>query len=405
MSSMRYPLEGIKVLDFHWVGAGPWATSFLADFGASVIRAESGIVPDPFRITPPYKDKKAGMNSSYMFNMLNSNKLSLKIDMKNPKSMEVIRPLLEQADVVCENMRPGAMAKWGLSYEEIKKINPGIIMVSSCMQGQTGPRRGMSGFGFHLSALGGWTSITGWPDRLGIPPHQAYTDCIAPMHEVIAILAALEHRRLTGEGQYIDQSQLESSIELLSVPVLEYTVNGHLAQLKGNRDDRAAPHGVYPCAGKDRWCAIEVFTDEEWASFVKVIGDPQWAHEDKFATLASRKANEDELDALVSQWTTQHSAEEVMDVMQKAGVSAGLVATGEDVLEDPHYAAREFFLPTGNNEMGDAIRFGPALKFGACKPKAGYSPCLGEHSEYVCKEVLGMSDEKYEELKAAEVFR
>jgi benzylsuccinate CoA-transferase BbsF subunit len=400
----NYPLEGIKILDFHWVGAGPWATSFFADFGATVIRCESSVVPDPFRVTPPFKDGKMGLNASYMFNMLNSNKMSLCIDMKNEKAMEVIRPLLEEADIVCENMRPGAMERWGLSYEKIKEINPYIIMVSSCMQGQTGPRNTMSGFGLHLSALGGWTSITGWKDRPGIPPHQAYTDCIAPVYEIIAILAALEHRRLTGEGMYIDQSQLESGMSLLSVPMLDYTVNSHITELNGNRDPKGAPHGVYPCRGEDRWIAIEVFSDEEWDAFCDVLGKPDWTKEERFSTFIRRKRNEDALEQLVALETSKCRAEELMAKLQTAGVGAGIVETGRDVLEDPQFRARKFFLCTGNNEMGDALRFGPALKFNSCEPKEGYSPCIGEHNEYVCKEILKMSDEKYQELIDAGVF-
>lgn len=403
MNSDR-PFKGLKVLDFHWVGAGPWATSFFADFGASVIRVESGVAPDPFRVTPPFKDDKIGLNASYMFNMLNSNKLSLGVNMKNERAMEIIRPLLEEADIVCENMRPGAMARWGLSYELIREINPDVIMVSSCMQGQTGPRNKMSGFGLHLSALGGWISVTGWGDRRGIPPHQAYTDCIAPTYEIIAILAALEHRRLTGEGSYIDQSQLEASMSLLSVPMLDYAVNGHITELNGNRDSRGAPHGVYPCAGDDRWLAIEVFSDEEWDAFCGVLGDPAWTREERFRTFIDRKRHEDELDCLVAETTSGWLAEDLMARLQTAGVGAGIVETGRDVLEDPQFRARRFFLNTGNKEMGDALRVGPALKFASCEPREGYSPCIGEHNEYVCKTILGMSDEKYQDLIDAGVF-
>ena len=410
--SNRLPLEGIKILDFHWVGAGPWATSFFADYGATVLRCESGLAPDPFRLAPPFsapKGTRSTLNSGYMFNMLNSNKKSLRLDMKNPRSLEIVKPLIAEADIVCENMRPGAMAKWGLDYEKMKEINPDIIMVSSCMQGQTGPRNKMSGFGLHLSALGGWTSITGWPDREPIPPHQAYTDCIAPVHEIIAILAALEHRRLTGEGTYIDQSQLESSMQLLSVPQLDWTVNHHLTELNGNRDPYGAPHGVYRTAaggpaGDDNWIAIEVFTEEEWESFKKLCGQ-DWVNDPKFATLADRKANEDELDALVDTWTKGFDGIELQKKLQAAGIGAGFVHNGKTVLEDPHFEARHFFMNTGNTEMGDAIRFGPATKFMSCKPLEGYAPCIGEDNEWVCKEVLGMSDEKYQEYIDAEVFR
>lgn len=402
--SKRLPLEGIKILDFHWVGAGPWTTSFFADYGATVLRCESGIAPDPFRVAPPYYQKKPGLSSSYMFNMLNSNKMSLQLDMKNPKSMEIVKPLIAEADIVCENMRPGAMAKWGLNFEKLKEINPDIIMVSSCMQGQTGPRATMSGFGFHLSALGGWTSITGWKDREAIPPHQAYTDCIAPVHEIIAILSALEHRRLTGEPTYIDQSQLESSMQLLSVPQLDWTVNNHLTELNGNRDPYGAPHGIFQTKGDDTWIAIEVFTEEEWESFKKVCGE-DWCNDPKFATFEDRKANEDELEAHVTEWTLTTPGKELQEKLQHAGVGAGVVETGADVLEDPQFESRHFFMKTGNTYMGDALRFGPAIRFASCEPKDGYSPCLGEHNEYVCKEILGMSDEKYQEFVDAEVFK
>lgn len=403
--NMRYPLEGIKVADFEWVAAGPFSTGYLADYGAEVIRIESSTNPDMYRFGES-KDGKPGLNKSLLFGMINSNKRSFQVNMKHPRVMDVIRPILEWADVVAENFRPGTMEKWGLDYEGVKKINPKIIMVRSCVQGQTGPRGHISGFGLHLNALGGFTASTGWADRPGIPPHMAYTDCTAPVTQATAIIAAMMYRERTGKGMYIDLSQMEASLNFMAVPILDYQANGRILQRCGNYEPDLAPYAAYECAGEDRWCTICVTNEDEWKAFCKVIGDPEWTKEAKFATMEARKAHEEELDALVNEWTRQQDARDVMNSMQTAGVPAGVVANCKDIVEDPQFIARDFFTTTVSGINDDGIRFRPAYRLSSLDYdiKHDPAPCIGEANDYVCKDIIGLDDKTYEELKADGLF-
>lgn len=399
----RFPLEGIKVADFSWVAAGPFSTGYLADYGAEVIRIESGKSPDMYRMGET-REGHPNINKAFLFGMINCNKRSLQIDMKNPKAMEVLRPLLEWADVVTENFRPGTMEKFGLDYENLKKINPKIIMVRSCVQGQTGPRGHISGFGLHLNALGGFTNATGWPDRVGVPPHMAYTDCIAPLIASSAIIGAIMYRERTGKGQYIDLSQMEASMNFMSVPLLDFQANGHDIERCGNAEPDVAPHAAYECAGDDRWCAVCATNEDEWKAFCDVIGNPEWVKDPKFTTMADRKANEEELNALITEWTKQQDARDVMNRMQAAGVPAGVVANGRDIIEDPQNVDRDFFCKIINGEENDAIRVRPAFRLSNTDIKHEPAPCIGEANEYVCREIVGMSKEHFEELKAEGLF-
>ncbi|GAG38987.1 unnamed protein product, partial [marine sediment metagenome] len=237
------------------------------------------------------------------------------LNLAHSKGVEIARRFVARADIVVENFAGGVMKRMGLGYEELKRLKPDIIMLSSCMQGQTGPYATHPGFGFHLAALSGFYQITGWPDRE--PPYLGpYTDFIAPHFNVLAILAALDYRRRTGKGLYIDMSQYENGVHFLAPLVLDYVVNRRVAERVGNRYPCAAPHNAYRCHGEDRWCAIAVFTDEEWESLCGVIGNPAWTEYARFSNLQSRKENEEELDGLVEEWTINHSAEGVMSMLQ-----------------------------------------------------------------------------------------
>jgi len=290
------------------------------------------------------------------------------------------------------------MKRMGLGYEELKKVKPDIIMLSSCMQGQTGPYANLSGTGHLLTPLSGFNYIAGWPDRqpadLGV-----YTDFIAPRFNTLAIMAALDYRRRTGKGQYLDMSQYENGIHFMAPLLLDYAVNQRVANRMGNRCEYAAPHNAYRCHGEDRWCAIAVFTDEEWQSFGKVIGNPAWTNESKFRTLSAKKKNEDELDRLVEAWTVNHSAEEVMSLMQTAGVAAGVVETSEDLLEhDPQLKYRHFFWELDHPEAGKHRVSRQAFVLSKCPYQVRRAPLLGEHNEPVLKKLLAMSDAEFTEL-------
>ncbi|MFC1978353.1 CaiB/BaiF CoA transferase family protein, partial [Chloroflexota bacterium] len=288
--------------------------------------------------------------------------------------------------------------------EELKKVKPDIIMLSACMQGQTGPKANHPGLGSHLTPLSGFTHITGWPDR---PPQNLgiYTDFITPHFNALAILAALDYRRQTGKGQYLDVSQYEATIHLMAPLILDYVVNQRIADRMGNRYAYAAPHGAYRCRGEDRWCAIAVFTDEEWQSFCRVIGNPAWTTDPKFSTLPARKENEEELDRLVEEWTISHTPEAVMSLMQTAGVAAGVAQNAEDMMEhDPQLKHRNFFRELEHPEMGKHRVRGPAFMLSKSPYELQRSPLLGEHNEYALKEILGMSDAEVAELVIAGVL-
>ncbi|MFC1978246.1 CoA transferase, partial [Chloroflexota bacterium] len=390
-------LKGIKVADFTWLIAGTRTSKALADYGAEVIKIESSTRPDPSRPLGPFKDGIPGLNRGNA-NQWNTSKLSVALNLAHPRGVEVAKRLVAWADVVVENFAGGTMKRMGLGYEELKKVKPDIIMLSACMQGQTGPHANHPGLGAHLTALSGFCHITGWPDREP-PDLGVYTDFIVPRFNTLAILAALDYRRRTGRGQYLDMSQYESSIHFMAPLILDYVVNQRVAVRMGNRSDYAAPHGAYRCRGGDRWCAIAVFTDEEWGSFGKIVGNPAWTNDLKFATLLARKRNEDELDRLVEEWTIDYSAEEVMSMMQAAGVAAGVVETGEDLLEhDPQLRHRHFFWELDHPEIGKYRAAGPAFVLSKSPREVRRAPLLGEHSEYVLKELLGTSDEEIAEL-------
>jgi benzylsuccinate CoA-transferase BbsF subunit len=394
-------LEGVKVADFGWVAEGPMTAKYLADYGAEVIRLEGRTRPEIMRSLGPFKEAIVDYDRSGSFNQWNTSKLSLAVNLTKPEGVEVAKRLVAWSDVVVENFSGGAIERMGLGYEELKKVKTDIIMLSTCMQGQTGPHASSPGSGVTLPALTGYHHIAGWPD--GLPTSTgAYTDWVALHFNVVAILAALDYRRRTGKGQHLDMSQYEHGVHFLAPLVLDYFVNGRVAGRTGNRCDYAAPHGAFRCRGAERWCAIGVFSDEEWEGFCKVLGNPEWTNSPRFANILERKKNEDELEKLVEAWTVNQSAEDVMTMMQAAGVGAGVVENAEDIMEhDPQLKHRQFFWELEHPTVGNyrAPRAGFVLSKVPCELRR--APLLGEHNEYVLKEVLSLSDEEIAELIAS----
>jgi len=381
-------LEGIRVVEVTVYHTGPLTTQALSNLGAEVIQIETRsqlTIPPGFIMTGGHQ--KA------------TNKLSVTLNFASPRGLDLARRLIAQADIFVENLAGGSLIRRGLGYEDLKKLKPDIIMLSTCMQGQTGPYASHAASGHKLSALSGFNHIHGWPDR---EPAwiAAYTDNIAPRYNIIAILAALDYRRRTGKGQFLDMSQNEAGVQFLAPLILDYVVNKRVANRMGNQCPYAAPHNAYRCQGEDRWCAISVFTDEEWQNFCRLIGNPAMAEDPRFATLLARKENEEELDRLVNEWTIRHTADEVMNMMQAAGVAAGMVENAEDQVDfDAQLKHRHFFWELEHPEIGKFLS-PPGFHF--LMSKAGYelqrSPLLGEHNDYVYKERLGLSDEEITQL-------
>lgn len=398
-------LEGLKVVELTRIIVGPHTGRMLAEHGATVVKVETMHHPDTLRLATPFKDNQPGLDRAGYFSKYNVNKLGLTLNLEKPQGIEVFKRLVKWADVVIESNAPEVMPKLGLTYEELRRIKPDIIMVSTNQLGQTGPWRLFKAYGAQAAAMAGFYYLTGFLDQDPPGVFGAYTDLVSPQWVVCALLAALDYRRRTGKGQYIDHSQFEAGVHWLATTVLDYGVNGRVAERTGNRDPYAAPHGVYPCRGQDRWCAIAVTNDREWQSFSRVIGNPDWSGEPRFSTLLERKRNEDELDWLVAEWTMEHSPQEVMTLMQEAGVPAGVVATSEDLHRDPQLKHRGHFQVLEHKEMGPTAYDTPPYRLSKTPFELeSAAPCLGQHNEYILKEILGMSDDEIADLMAEGVL-
>lgn len=391
------PFAGIKVADFAWVGVGPISSKYLADHGATVVRVESENRPDVLRGGTPFKDAVPGWNRSQFFGDFNTSKLGLALDMKLPEAHAIAKRLIAWSDVMIESFAPGAMARMGLDYRHVRELNPGIIMVSTCLMGQTGPARAMAGYGYHAAAIAGFYEVTGWPDEGPCGPWTAYTDTIAPRFVSTILAAALDRKRRTGEGCFIDLAQLEAALHFLGPEILDCQVNGRAITRIGNRDRFRAPHGCYPCAGEDAWLAIAVDTDEQWRALRRVIGCVS-----EYPTNAERFAAHDAIDEALTAWTTSRDVESAMREFQAAGVPAGVVQRSSDLLADPQYAHRGFYHYLEHGEMGRIPYAGHQYRIaGYDNGPRGPAPMLGEHSFEVLTELLGLSEEELSEAFAA----
>ncbi len=393
--------KGLKVWDMSWVGVGPLTARYLADYGATVIRLDSATRPESLRQAPPYKDGRPGLNNTMFYGDYNASKLGLGLNLSTSEARAIALELIKWADVLLESFTPGNMAEWGLDYETIKEVNPSLVMLSTCMQGQTGPRAAYPGYGNLMAGLSGFYRITGWPDRLPVPVYGAYSDFICQRFATSAVVSALDHVRRTGEGQHIDLSQYEGALQLLGTELLDYEVNGRVATRKGNRDDVAAPHGIYPCAGEDRWVAIACFTDEQWGALVAAMGSPEWASNPAYATLEGRRAAAAELDARIGEWTQGYSSHDVFEMLQP-DVPAGPVHNQSDLFTDPQVQHRGYFVELDHSVMGPVPYNGMQAimsRTPAWLRKA--SPTVGEDSFFVLEEILGYSPDRAGELIAA----
>ena len=398
------PLEGLKVLDFCWVVAGPMTTSYLAEYGATVVRVESHRRPDPLHTSPPLAPGK-GLNRSGYYANYNANKYALGLNLGSPKGIEIAKRMVAWADLVTENFTPGTLERLGLGYEELKRIKPDIVLFSSSMVGRGGPNSKLPGFGAVLSSLSGLTGITGWPDRSPTNPYGAYTDFIAPRFAVATILAALDHRRRTGEGQHIDMSQMETALQFIAPLVLDRANNGREPGRTGNRHDAAAPHGAFPCRGDDRWVTITCLNDAQWLALRRVLGDPAWMREERFATLLGRKRHEDELEARLAEITRSWERDDLARALQEAGVPAGPVHANKDMFEDPQLVHRGHFVFYEKPKLGRHPVQRSEFRLSDAEAARNWpTPLVGEHTREVCSRMLGMRDDEIDALVAEGVL-
>ena len=391
--------EGVKVADFSWVAVGPQVSRELAFNGATVVRVECHRWPETTRTAGPFKDGVTGINRSAFATAYNTNKYGISLDLNMSQGQEVAKKLVQWADIVTDSMSPGAMAKWGLDYESCKKMKPDIIYYSTCQMGQHGPYSKFKGYGMLGVSYAGYCHLNGWPDRDPLPLFNNHSDFISPYYLLTTLIAALLYKRKTGKGMYLDQSQVEVGINFLAPLVLDYLVNGRIACRMGNRDPYMSPHGLFPCRGADRWIAIAVSNDSEWKDLCKAMGDPDWTRNKKYDTLPGRKENEDELENRIAGWTIEYTAEEAMQMLQAAGVPAGIVQTAEDLFNDPQLKHREHFRFLEHKVIGTHAYHSPAYRLSKTPCHIWKSaPCLGEDNEYVYKEILGLSDDEIADL-------
>ena len=380
-------LNGLRVLDFTWMVAGPYATRILADFGAEVIKVQSKKTA-----------RGAESNLTGYFNTWNRNKRSITLDMAYPEARELILKLTGISDVVIENFSPRVMSNWGLNYEKLKEVRPDLIMVSMSAMGQTGPWKDYVAFGPTLHALSGLTYLTSFEKDSPMGLGYAYADPIAGLYAAFAVLAALEYRDRTGQGQYIDLSEYEALCTLMGPSLLNISLQDQEILPQGNCPGyiAAAPYGCYQCSGTDRWCVIAVLNEKEWEILCRLLGHPDWTREERFATATRRKENRKELDELLTQWTIQHTAEEVADLLQRAGISAGVVQNAEDLSRDPQLMARDFWVELDHPVLGKTLSDRSPIRFKedlTADWKA--APLLGEDNRYVFLELLGLTEGEF----------
>ena len=398
-------LEGVRIIDCSMWFAGPLATLLLAQMGAEVIKVESIQAMDGWRGAIANPASKRMWETAPTFISVNHNKYDLTLDLNNPKGAEIFKRLVAIGDVVVENYTPRVMANFGLDYAVLCGINPALIMVSMPGYGSTGPWKDYVAFAFLMEELAGIPQLTGYPDGPPMLMGASQADGIGGFNGAFAILTALEYRRKTGKGQYIDLSQLEAMTCTMAEPILDYVMNKRIWPRQGNRHPAMAPHGCYRCKGADKWVTIAVAGDEQWRRFCEITGHEEWQHDERFADALSRWQNQDELDKLIGTWTGEHDPYEVMHLLQQAGIAAGPVLLPAEIYADPHLKARDFFVTMDREEVGTHAYPGVYAKLSKTPGRHRWpSPTLGEHNEYVLGSLLGMSEEEIAELAAENII-
>lgn len=406
-NSAEGPLAGLVVCDFSWVGAGPIATSVLAQAGADVIKIESVRRPDTLRRSEPFKDGiGTGLDRSGYFAARNPNKRGLALDMNHPRAREVATRLVARSDIVINNFRVGQMDKWGLGAAQVEQINPRALYVTMSLQGTSGPHRNYMGYGVNLNALCGLTARAGIPGGAPFGTGTNYTDhVVVPTHTVFAIMAALLEREVTGRGQTVSISQLETAVSMVPSAPMAYAANAEILPPLGQGDPDAVPHGIYRTLGYRAWIAIAVFDDKQWSALCRLMNDPPWTCEPRFATAASRRMHERELDALIECWTSSRHADWLTESLLEAGVPAGQVNDAREVVTDEHLRRRGFWAYLDHPEVGSSLyNRAPMILSRTPLCVDAPAPRIGQHTREVLADTLGYSSAEIEELARSEAL-
>jgi benzylsuccinate CoA-transferase BbsF subunit len=397
------PLEGYRVIDFGWAAAAPRATCLLADMGAEVIKVESRKRPDPVRFGPDNLSRDPEMDP--LFHSINRNKLGILLDLKTAEGIDLIKQLVRISDVVVDNFSPGVMQRFTLGYDDLKKIKPDIIKISFPGVGREGPFSDVVTYGPSLAGLAGLDSLIGYEGERVLGMQQAYADINAALFGAFAIQMGLYHRERYGEGQHIEVAQLEALLSTMPEPVIDASLNRRILGTVGNVNPIMPVHNNYRCQGDDKWVSIAILTDAEWKGFCKAIGDPAWTRKDDFADSEKRSLNRKELDKLISKWTADKTPNDVMEILQKAGVAAAPCADTEERYFDPHFQEREVIVNVEHPVTG--LDFVPKVVCNLSETPGEIrrpAPLLGEHNNYVFGELLGLAEDEIEALVEKKVI-
>jgi len=405
MSGSVQALQGIKIVEFGGYAAGPHVGKLLANFGAEVVHVESRRQPDGFRLQyPPFREGKPTVDSGGCFAFFNDSKYGVTLDLKNPAGLELAGKLVQWCDIVVENMRPGVMKRLGLGYDKLCTINENLIMLSSCNMGQTGPRANTPGFGSQLSALAGICGLTGSSDGPPMLLYGPYIDFIASTMGAAAVLAAIEQRRTTGRGAWIDLSQYEAGLHFIAGALVDYAENGRIAQRVGNTDDEAAPHGCFACRD-DNWVALSCWSNDEFGRLAAVMGAPALAADTRFDSAEARHRAAGALSTVIAEWTLTLDAGEVAQRLQAGGVHAYPVNTVADLFSDPQLLHRRLWRRRSHPVIGKHNYLFPGFDLAATPGDVtAPAPCLGADNDTVFRKMVGLSAEEYQHYRDRKAF-
>ncbi len=404
------PLEGIRVLDFCQMWAGPHATEWLSVMGAEVIKLETSVRIDYMRtVGAPPGMAGTGPNVGSAFASLNWGKKSIALNMTTPRARELVKDLIKICDVVAENFGGAVLDRWGISYEEMKKLKPDIIYYAGSGYGRSGPHKERPAYAEIVDAFTGATYSNGFaggePNVVGVSP---WTDGAQAIHGSVAMMTALYNRMITSEGQYIDAAMIEGHANFLGEMVMGSIINGATGEPVGNRDAAMAPHGCYPCQGPDgeeTWIALAVENQEQWLSLCRLMDNPDWTKQPEFSDELSRWENQSRLDERLSAWTGRHEMYELTAMLQGAGIAACPAFSTKQLHYDEHILSRGFFKDPDHAIIGHKVLAGLPIKFSDC-PDGNYRtpPLLGQHNDYVFGELLGLSKEEIKQLTEEKVL-
>jgi benzylsuccinate CoA-transferase BbsF subunit len=375
----------------------------LGDLGAEVIKIETRSRIDSMRLSPDNLDKDPDRDPWFHSGV--RNQFSITLDMEQPKAIPVIKDLIKMSDIVIENFSPKVMKGHGLDYPALKQIKPDIIMISLPATGHYGPLRDAQTYGPSLTGLAGVDGLVGYYGERVLGLQQAYADVNSALHGAFTVLAALYYKKRTGKGQFIEMAQLEAVVGIAGEAVMEYVMNGKVLGTLGNRYPTMCPHNNYRCSEDDKWVSIAVKTEDEWKAFCQAIGNPAWTNDERFADKYSRLRHQEELDKLITVWTSKHSYYEVAEILQKHGVAAAPCLDTEGRFFDPHLQARKTYLEVDHPTTGTDFIANSAWALSDNPTEIRQrSPLLGEHNRRIFKELLGMSDEEIAQLEAEKVI-